>query len=85
MSAAASTSDAGDEARVRLLRDAADGGDAVAQVELGCCLEEGTGVTKDEIEAVRYYRMAADQGDVLAFKLAPRCQFFCGFHHRRSG
>ena len=26
------------------------------------CYHYGTGVVKDEVEAVKYYRMAADQG-----------------------
>jgi uncharacterized protein len=53
-SAAAGAGDA-----IRRLRAAADGGDA--QVALCLCLD-GTGVTQ-EVEAVRYYRMAADQGN----------------------
>ena len=33
---------------------------------LGVCYEDGTGVAKDEVEAVKYYKMAADQGDADA-------------------
>ena len=33
---------------------------------LGWCYQYGTGVVKDEVEAVRYYKMAADQGHVDA-------------------
>ena len=33
---------------------------------VGVCYEYGTGVGKDEVEAVKYYRMAADQGDADA-------------------
>ena len=29
---------------------------------LGWCYQNGTGVVKDEVEAVKYYKMAADQG-----------------------
>ena len=29
---------------------------------LGVCYKYGTGVVKDEVEAVKYYKMAADQG-----------------------
>ena len=29
---------------------------------VGVCYEYGTGVEKDEVEAVKYYKMAADQG-----------------------
>ena len=28
--------------------------------------EDGTGVMKDEVEAVKYYKMAADQGNASA-------------------
>ena len=33
---------------------------------LGWCYEYGTGVVKDEVEAVKYYKMAADQGNAYA-------------------
>ena len=33
---------------------------------LGVCYQYGTGVEKDEVEAVKYYKMAADQGDADA-------------------
>ena len=29
---------------------------------IGVCYENGTGVEKDEVEAAKYYKMAADQG-----------------------
>ena len=29
---------------------------------LGVCYQYGTGVVKDEVEAAKYYKMAADQG-----------------------
>ena len=29
---------------------------------VGLCYEFGTGVVKDEVEAAKYYKMAADQG-----------------------
>ena len=45
------------------LLDAADQGDSDAQYNLGVCYENGTGgLEKDEKEAVRLYRLAADQG-----------------------
>ncbi len=28
----------------------------------GCCYEQGTGVAQNRQEAVRYYKLAADQG-----------------------
>ena len=33
---------------------------------IGCCYEHGDGVDKDEVEAVKWYRMAADQDFVSA-------------------
>ena len=33
---------------------------------VGVCYQYGTGVVKDEVEAVKYYKMAADQGNANA-------------------
>ena len=41
----------------------AETGDAEAQVTLGDCYCDGTGVAKDVVAAVRWYRKAADQGN----------------------
>jgi len=41
-------------------------GDAVAQCELGLYYYNGTGVAKDFVEAVKWYRKAAEQGDAFA-------------------
>jgi TPR repeat protein len=38
----------------------------VAQSNLGFCYENGTGVVQNPAEAVRWYRLAADQGDAGA-------------------
>ena len=46
--------------------------DVRAQVELGLRYTEGQGVPKDEREAVRWYTLAADQGNADA-------QFFLGW------
>ncbi len=46
-----------------LLRELAEQGDLVAQLALGHMYDEGIAVGKDEAEALRYYRMAAEQGD----------------------
>ena len=46
-----------------LLRSRADGGDAVAQFNLGACFEKGQGVKQDYIKAVKYYQLFADQGN----------------------
>ena len=47
-------------------RKAADQGDAEAQYDLGLCYELGSGVPKDEVEAVKWYRKAAEQGNAAA-------------------
>lgn len=57
---------------VRLLYYAKEG-DAPAQRELGRLYAEGTGVPKDETEAVRWYRLAAGQGDAEAQFLLGVC------------
>ena len=44
----------------------AERGDANAQRNLGQMYRNGEGVPKDDIEAVRWYKLAADQGDVNA-------------------
>ena len=44
----------------------ADQGNAPAQTYLGFMYESGSGVVKDEVEAVKWYRKAADQGYALA-------------------
>ena len=41
-------------------------GDADAQYNLGNCYLNGEGVAKDYVEAVKWYRKAADQGDAVA-------------------
>ena len=35
-------------------------------INLGYCYENGAGVEKDLVEAVRCYKLAADQGDAVA-------------------
>ena len=47
---------------VEQVRARADRGDAAAQINLGFMYETGAGVPQDEREAVRWYRLAADQG-----------------------
>ena len=43
------------------VRAKADKGDAVAQYNLGVCYRDGQGVDKDYVEAVKWYRKAAEQ------------------------
>ena len=55
------------EMNLEQLTDAAEGGDANAQLELGRCYEQGKeGAEQDMKEAVRWYRAAAKQGEVNA-------------------
>ena len=54
-------------------RKAADQGDAEAQYDLGLCYELGSGVPKDEVEAVKWYRKAAEQGNADAQYLLGSC------------
>ncbi len=46
----------------RLFFDLADKGVAEAQINLGMMFEDGQGVSQDFNEAIRWYRLAADQG-----------------------
>lgn len=48
------------------LRAKAQRGDAEAQLNLGLRLSEGSGVSRDEAEAVQWYRKAADGGNTMA-------------------
>ena len=58
---------------VKALQFAAEGGDAVAQCNLGLCLESGEGITSNAVAAVEMYRKSAEQGNAAAcFNLA-RC------------
>ena len=45
---------------------AAGQGLAKAHNNLGLCFHHGTGVAKDENEAVQWFRLAANQGDAEA-------------------
>jgi len=45
---------------------AANQGDVTAQYNLGVCYEMGEGVTRDNAEAVKWFRKAAEQGDIRA-------------------
>jgi TPR repeat protein len=52
----------GEKPYIASLRARARRGDAQAQFDLGACYRFGQGVPKNEVEAVRWYRKAADQG-----------------------
>jgi TPR repeat protein len=51
---------------MRWLRQAADQGNALAQVKIGQFYSHGRGVAQNYDEAMRWYRIAADQGDAAA-------------------
>jgi len=51
---------------VKWYRKAAEQGHADAQFYLGGCYLSGTGVAKDEAEAVDWFRKAAEQGNAYA-------------------
>ena len=53
---------------VECFRRSAELGDAEGQYGLGVCYAEGTGVEKNEQEAVKWYRKAAEWGDAAAQK-----------------
>ena len=48
------------------VRGLAEQGDAIAQYNLGLMSASGRGVPEDDVEAVRWYRLAADQGYATA-------------------
>ena len=54
---------------VNRFRKAAEQGNAKAQFNLGECYVHGTGVARNEVEAVKWYRKAAAQGHDRAIKL----------------
>ncbi len=47
---------------VKWCRKAAEQGDALAQLHLGCCYANGCGVVRNKAEAVKWLRKAANQG-----------------------
>ena len=49
--------------QVEQYRKAAEQGDVMAMKELGDCYSEGIGVSQNYAEAVKWYRLAADQGN----------------------
>ena len=51
---------------VKLFRAGAEKGGAEAQIMLACCLEKGIGIEKDEKEAEKWMKKAADAGNAVA-------------------
>ena len=49
-----------------VLFERAEGGEAGAQLLLGRKYANGNGVPEDDVEAVKWYRLAADQGNAIA-------------------
>ena len=59
--------DAGDfKAALKEFLPLAEGGDANAQTYIGLMYDNGEGVIQNDVEAVKWYRLAADQGDADA-------------------
>ena len=64
---AVAANEKGDHATgLRLLRELADRGDARAQLKLGGMYDDGRGVAQNDAEALKWYRLAADQGNANA-------------------
>ncbi|MDR2763209.1 MAG: sel1 repeat family protein, partial [Planctomycetaceae bacterium] len=61
------------EPSLQQLIEKAKNGDAAAQFTLGLCYYDGKGVTKDLIEAVKWYRKAAEQGNSKAQYILGLC------------
>jgi hypothetical protein len=57
----------------RTLKADADRGQADAQCKYGLCLENGTGVAKNQAEAARYLKLSADQGHAYGQYNYGRC------------
>lgn len=55
-----------------MFRKAAEQGHAVSQFNLGYCYEYGMGFTKDNSEAIRWYKLGAKNGDELSEKALNR-------------
>ena len=67
------------DAELESLRQRAEQGDANSQYDLGYMYSNGEGVPRDDVEAVKWYRLAADQGDAQAqFNLSRRYNFGLG-------
>jgi TPR repeat protein len=47
----------------------AEAGDAIAQMNLGICYFNGSGVAVDKAEAVKWWKRAADSGDADALMM----------------
>jgi hypothetical protein len=51
---------------VGLYQESAEQGDAVSQCCIGSCFDNGIGITRDEASAILWYRLASEQGHVIA-------------------
>jgi TPR repeat protein len=51
---------------MREWRPLADGGDSIAQYTLGVMYSKGQGVSTNDVEAVKWFRLAAEQNDADA-------------------
>ena len=63
--------------KVELLLKKAKTGDAEALKKLGICYAKGEGVKKDMVKAVKWFRLAAEQGNVNAKQALKRISANC--------
>ena len=70
---------------IPLLPKAADMGNAEAQTSPGVCFDRGNGVEQDCEEAVKYYRLATEQGyPSVQYNLGMNYYFGDGVFTRRN-
>jgi len=60
--------------RFLALKEKADAGDPDAQLKVGCCYHVGIGIEESSDEAIRYYKLAAEQGVNFATKFLERLE-----------
>ena len=53
---------------IKTIKQAVEFGSILAQISLAYCYEKGIGVTKSKAEAVKFYRLAAQRGNSLAYE-----------------
>ena len=59
--------------RLSVIQEKAAQGDPASQIILGWCYARGSGVTKDEVQAFKWYKEAANQGNAEAQILVGSC------------
>src|SRR5437016_5305186 len=67
-----------DQRPLKEVRAKAEAGDAQSQVELGLRFSRGTGVAKDQVEGIKWFRKAAEQNLAKAQYVLGFC-FYAGY------